>query len=89
MSRFTSRLLLLGTCALVVWSAVFAVAMVSQLADAADRVHAGAGQPVFWSLLTLLVATVLAPSIWLLRLPPALRSPTAHREAETAKAHRG
>ena len=56
MSRFTSRLLLLGTCALVVWSAVFAVAMVSQLADAADRVHAGAGQPVFWSLLALLAA---------------------------------
>ncbi len=75
MSRFTSRLLLLGTCALVVWSAVFAVAMVSQLADAADRVHAGAGQPMFWSLLTLLAATVLAPSIWLLRLPPALRHP--------------
>ena len=56
MSRFTSRLLLLGTCALVVWSAVFAVAMVSQLADAADRVHAGAGQPMFWSLLPLLAA---------------------------------
>lgn len=75
MSRLTSRWLAAAAMALLVWSGVFAVAMLSQLADAADRLHAGAGQPVFWSLVGLLVATVLLPTFWLLRLPPALRYP--------------
>ena len=75
MSQLTSRLLSAVAIELVVWSGVFAVAMISQLADAADRLHTGAGQPVFWSLITLLLATVAWPTIWLLRLPPALRYP--------------
>lgn len=77
MSRFASRWLTIAAITFVVWSGVFAVAMVSQLADAADRLHAGAGQPVFWSLVGLLVATVLLPTLWLLRLPAALRYPPA------------
>lgn len=75
MTRFASRLLWILSTGVVIWCAVFAVSMVSQLADAADRLHAGAGQAVFWSLLLLLLATVVAPTIWLLRLPPALRPP--------------
>lgn len=75
MTRLTSRLLWIAATALVVWTGVFAVAMVSQLADAADRLHAGAGQPVFWSLTGLLIATVVLPTIWLLRLPAPLRWP--------------
>lgn len=76
MNRFTSRLLWMLATALVVWCGVFAVAMVSQLADAADRLHLGAGQPVFWLLIGLLLATVLLPTVWLLRLPVALRYPS-------------
>lgn len=75
MNRFTSRLLWMLAIALIVWCGVFAVAMVSQLADAADRLHQGAGQPVFWLLIGLLIATVLLPTVWLLRLPAALRYP--------------
>lgn len=75
MSRFTARLLLFVTVAFVIWMGVFTVAMVSQLADAADRLHAGAGQPVFWVLLAVLAVAILAPSVMLLRLPAALRYP--------------
>jgi len=75
MNRFTSRLLWMLAVALIVWCGVFAVAMVSQLADAADRLHLGAGQPVFWLLIGLLIASVLLPTVWLLRLPAALRYP--------------
>lgn len=75
MSRFTARLLQFVTVAFVIWMGVFTVAMVSQLADAADRLHAGAGQPVFWVLLGVLAMAVLVPSVMLLRLPAALRYP--------------
>lgn len=75
MSRFTARLLLFVTVAFVIWMGVFTVAMVSQLADAADRLHAGAGQPLFWVLLGVLAVAVLVPSVMLLRLPAALRYP--------------
>lgn len=85
MTRFTSRLLWICATGFVAWSAVFAVAMVSQLADAADRLHAGAGQPVFWSLLGLLTATVLVPTLWLLRLPAALRFPAEGDQAAITK----
>lgn len=76
MPRWTSRLLWIFATALLVWSGIFAVAMVSQLADAADRLHAGAGQAVFWGLIGLLIATVLLPTVWLMRLPAALRCPS-------------
>ena len=76
MPRWTSRLLWILATALVVWSGIFAVAMVSQLADAADRLHAGAGQAVFWGLIGLLIATVLVPTVSLMRLPAALRYPS-------------
>lgn len=75
MPSWTSRLLVCCALLFVGWCGVFAIAMISQLADAADRLHAGAGIWLFWGLLALLVATVLLPSIWLLRLPAALRYP--------------
>lgn len=75
MSRFASHLLRVCASAFVLWIAVFSVAMVSQLADTADRLHAGAGQPAFWVLMVLLLAAVVTPSVMLLRLPPALRYP--------------
>ena len=76
MTSWTSRLLWPLAALLAGWSAIFTIAMVSQLADAADRLHAGAGQFVFWGLVALLLATVVIPTVWLLRLPAALRYPT-------------
>ena len=75
MPRWTSRLLWILATSMVVWCGIFAVAMVSQLADAADRLHAGSGQAVFCGLIGLLVATVLLPTFWIMRLPAALRYP--------------
>jgi low affinity Fe/Cu permease len=77
MTQWTSRLLWICATGLVVWTGIFAIAMVSQLADAADRLHAGTGQAVFWVLMGLLIATVVVPTVWLLRLPAALRYPQA------------
>lgn len=59
--------------------ALYAVAAVvatfTQLAAAADRVHLGAGQPLFWSLLALFGALLLYPLVLLLRLPKAMQPP--------------
>ena len=77
MNRWTSRLLTICALLFITWCGIFAVSMLSQLADAADRLHAGAGQYVFGGLLVLLLVSVLLPTIWLLRLPAALRYPAA------------
>ncbi|MDR3005802.1 MAG: YcjF family protein [Acidovorax sp.] len=84
MHRTTRRILLALLLAFLAYMAVFTVAMVSQLADAADRIHAGAGQWTFVGLLGLLAAAVLLPTFWLLRLPPALKPPTGNDAAAQA-----
>lgn len=75
MSTLTRRLLLALSLGLVLYVGVFTLAMVSQLADGADRLHPGLGQPLFWSLLSVMALAVLIPSALLLRLPAALRYP--------------
>lgn len=75
MHRTTTRLLSALAAALVVWTGIAAVAMVSQLADAADRLWLGSGQWLFFGLMALLVVAVLVPSVMLARMPPALRYP--------------
>lgn len=84
MHTTTRRILMALLLAFLAYMAVFTVAMVSQLADAADRIHAGAGQWTFWALLAVLVGTVVVPTVWLLRLPPALRPPEAGDSAAQA-----
>lgn len=64
-----SRLLLALAVLLCLYALLSLLATFSQLADAADRVLAGAGQPVFWSLLVVF-GVLLAWPVWLwLRLP--------------------
>ncbi|MEN3374436.1 DUF697 domain-containing protein [Dechloromonas sp. ZS-1] len=63
--------------AVVAYVAVSVVADVSQLADAADRVSPGLGQPVFWFLLVLLSAVAAVPAAMYYRLPAALVPPAA------------
>lgn len=77
MHRTTTRLLCALAIALVAWASMAAVAMVSQLADAADRLWLGSGQWFFFGLLALLAAAALVPSVMLARMPPALRYPDA------------
>lgn len=69
MHRTTRRILMALLMAFLAYVAVFTVAMVSQLADAADRVHAGAGQWAFWGLMALLLLAVAVPTVLVMRLP--------------------
>lgn len=80
----TRRILLALLVAFLAYMAVFTVAMVSQLADAADRIHAGAGQWAFAVLMVLLALAVLVPGVLLLRLPPALQPPSSDDGAAQA-----
>lgn len=75
MTRTTRRICMALLLAFLAYVAVFTVAMVSQLADAADRVHAGAGHYTFWAVLVALATLVAVPAFWILRLPPALQPP--------------
>ncbi|MGE8397580.1 MAG: DUF697 domain-containing protein [Comamonas sp.] len=75
MSKFSHRILQLGIAVLIVWVGIFTLAMVHQLAQAAELWHSGAGQMVFWILLAALGLTVAVPTIVLLRMPTALRYP--------------
>lgn len=61
--------------AVTVYVGISVVADASQLADAADRVSPGLGQPVFWFLLALLTSAVAVPAILYFRLPSALVAP--------------
>lgn len=47
----------------------------TQLANSADRIHDGAGQPVFWTLLVAFSGLLLYPLVLLLRLPKAMKPP--------------
>lgn len=73
----TRHILMVLLAAFLAYIAVFTVAMVSQLADAADRLHLGAGQWTFWALLALLAAAVTVPTTMMLRLPAALKPPSS------------
>lgn len=60
---------------LLLYAGASLVATFVQLAAAADRIHAGAGQPVFWTLLALAAALLLYPLWLLMRLPRAMCPP--------------
>lgn len=63
------RLMLVLALVLGVYVTLAVVATFSQLADAADRLVAGAGTPVFWGLLLVFVGLVAWPVVLMLRLP--------------------
>jgi len=60
---------------LAAWMAISLVASVAQVADAADRISRGWGQPVFWTLLAIVAALLIAPVAIYFRLPKALIAP--------------
>lgn len=63
------RVLLVLAVVLGVYATLAVIATFSQLADAADRLVAGAGTPVFWGLLLVLVGLVAWPVVLMLQLP--------------------
>lgn len=75
MRKTFSRALTVLAALLLFYAGASLLATFGQLAAAADRIHAGAGQPLFWALLALTLALLLYPLWLLLRLPRALRPP--------------
>ncbi|MDR0225575.1 MAG: YcjF family protein [Burkholderiaceae bacterium] len=75
MRKTIARALTVLGALLLLYAGASLVATFTQLAQAADRIHAGAGQPLFWTLLVLAAALLLYPLWLLLRLPRAMRPP--------------
>src|SRR5947208_160975 len=76
MRSAVARMLTLLACLLVVYMAISVVANISQIANAADRISMGLGQPVFWTLSALIVALLIAPIVVFFRLPKPLIAPS-------------
>lgn len=69
------RVLTVVSVAVSLYFVAAAVAVFTQLANAADRMYLGAGQPVFWALVALFGALIAYPLVLLLRLPKAMQPP--------------
>ncbi|TFW72346.1 hypothetical protein C3Y98_04370 [Methylotenera oryzisoli] len=52
------------------------VGNIIQIADAADRIYLGAGQPIFWGLLSVFIVTAISPFYLYFKLPKALIPPS-------------
>jgi len=70
-----ARILACLAAFLVVYMTILLVASVGQVANAADRIAAGLGQPVFWILLTIVAMLLITPAILYFRLPKPLIAP--------------
>lgn len=75
MRKTFARALTILAALLLLYAGASLVATFVQLAAAADRIQAGAGQPLFWALLALAAALLLYPLWLLMRLPKAMRPP--------------
>lgn len=75
MSKTMTRILL-TLCSLVfIYLCIVLIASVVQLADAADRVYLGMGQPVFWILMSVFLYFIISPVVLYFKLPKALIPP--------------
>mgnify|MGYP001488412168 CR=1 FL=1 len=82
MKKTLTRALALLAAAVLLYAGASLAATFTLLADAADRLYPGAGQPVFWALALLALALALYPVWLLLRLPRAMTPPPDPTEAE-------
>lgn len=93
MNKAMTRILTALSALLLLYLGVVMAASVVQLADAADRIYLGLGQPVFWVLLTIFVLLLVTPIVLYFRLPKPLIPPAAnsgpdHDEFLTELRHR-
>lgn len=86
MKKTLKRIVSLLCAAFVFYAAVSFVGTLSLLANAADRLYQGAGQPLFWLLLVASTALVLYP-LWLLQRLPHAHTPPEGDEGEAAAAY--
>lgn len=84
MNKTLVQVLTVGSFALLLYAVAAIVATFTQLANAADRIYLGMGQPVFWALFALFAALVIFPLVLLLRLPKAMQPPATESKEEHA-----
>ena len=75
MSKTVLRILALVSAFVILYAGVMLIAGITQVAAAADRIWLGLGQPVFWMLIGMFVALVVAPIALYFRLPRPLTPP--------------
>lgn len=70
-----TRIIFALTIFVLLYICVALVGNIVQIADAADRIYLGAGQPLFWVLISIFLFTATAPFYLYLKLPQALIPP--------------
>lgn len=75
MGKAMTRILTIICIVLLLYLGVVITASVVQLADAADRIYLGLGQPVFWGLMTVFALLAVTPVVLYLGLPRPLIPP--------------
>lgn len=61
---------------MLLYICIVLVGNITQIADAADRIHLGAGHPVFWVLITVFLISATSPFYLYFKLPKALIPPS-------------
>lgn len=75
MSKAMTRIFALICIVLLLYLGVVITASIVQLADAADRIYLGLGQPLFWGLIMVFAFLVVTPVALYFRLPKPLIPP--------------
>lgn len=85
MSKSMRRIVVAFTALLLLYVCIVLVGNIIQIADAADRIHLGAGQPVFWILISTFLITATSPFYLYFKLPKALVPPSESSGPEFEK----
>jgi hypothetical protein len=85
MDKTFLRLLIAIASAVFVYATIVLIASIVQLADAADRIHLGLGQPVFWVLFAVFAGVIISPFYLYFKLPKALVPPAENAGPEFEK----
>lgn len=75
MRKNVTRILFALAVFVLLYAGTAVVSTLTQLADVADRVHAGSGQAVFWVLLSIFSALAITPVVMYLKLPKPINPP--------------
>jgi|APLak6261670063_1056076.scaffolds.fasta_scaffold00907_1 hypothetical protein len=76
MNKSMSRIIVAIMAFVLLYICIVLVGNIIQIADAADRIHLGAGQPVFLVLITIFLITAASPFYLYFKLPKALIPPS-------------
>jgi len=80
MSKSLKQILAALAVLVLAYTGASVLVTITQLAGAADRVHFGAGQYVFWCLLSLFATLAATPAVLYFRLPKPLTPPVNQDE---------